>query len=55
MEKCYECEKGNLKKKKVKYKLYGIEIGKYPAEVCDKCGEIFDLDEIPEKCPKCGT
>ena len=22
---------------------------------CDKCGEIFDLDDIPEKYPKCGT
>jgi rubrerythrin len=21
---------------------------------CDKCGETFNLDDIPEKCPKCG-
>lgn len=41
MEKCYECGKGNLIKKKVKYNLYGMEIGEYPAEVCDKCGEVF--------------
>jgi rubrerythrin len=22
---------------------------------CDECGAIFDLDEIPEKCPECDT
>ena len=41
MTKCYECEKGTLAKKQVEYKQYGISIGKYPAEVCDRCGEVF--------------
>ncbi|MFX1495365.1 MAG: rubredoxin-like domain-containing protein [Promethearchaeota archaeon] len=22
---------------------------------CDNCGETFNLDDIPEKCPKCGA
>jgi len=22
---------------------------------CDKCGAVFDLDDIPEKCPECGA
>lgn len=21
---------------------------------CDKCGYIFELDDIPEDCPECG-
>lgn len=47
MGKCYECGKGNLEKKKVEYTLYGIKIGGYPAEVCDKCGETyFDSDAL---------
>ena len=39
--KCYECEKGDLVRKKVEYTKYGILIGKYPADVCTKCGEVF--------------
>ncbi len=41
MTKCYLCEKGNLKKKKVPFGLYGIELGKFEAEVCSKCNEKF--------------
>ena len=22
---------------------------------CDTCGATFELDDIPEECPKCGT
>lgn len=47
-EKCYLCEKGNLAKKRIDYKLYGISLGKFNAEVCDKCGEVF-FDEITSK------
>ncbi|MBI5393093.1 AbrB/MazE/SpoVT family DNA-binding domain-containing protein [Candidatus Woesearchaeota archaeon] len=41
MEKCYICEKGNLQQKKVEYKLYGISLGVYAAEVCNLCKETF--------------
>ncbi len=41
METCYKCEKGQLVKKNVEYEQYGQMIGKYPAEVCPKCGEVF--------------
>lgn len=41
IERCYICEEGELKKKKVDYKLHGVNLGKFDAEVCDKCGEIF--------------
>ena len=47
-EKCYICEKGRLTKKRVDYNLYGVNIGKFNAEVCDKCGEIF-FDEDTSK------
>ena len=47
-EKCYICEKGNLEKKKVDYKLYGESLGKFNAEVCTKCGEAF-FDETTSK------
>ena len=39
--KCYMCEKGDLTNKLVEHKLYGLVIGKYQAEVCPKCDEIF--------------
>ncbi len=48
-EKCYICEKGNLIKKKVDYKLYGESLGKFPAKVCDKCGETFFEEEVSKK------
>ena len=49
MEKCYICEKGNLEKKKVDYKLYGINLGKFDAEVCNKCKETFFGEETSKK------
>ena len=48
-EKCYICEKGNLAKKKVDYKLYGVSIGEFDAEVCDKCSETFFEEEVSKK------
>ena len=48
VEKCYICEKGNLTKQKVDYKLYGVSIGKFDAEVCSKCNETF-FDEKTSK------
>ena len=56
--KCYECEKGQLVRKSVEYKKYGLLIGKYPAEVCTKCGEVFfdskAVGEIEEKVKNMG-
>ena len=31
--------KGNLKRKVIDYKIYGKNIGKFPALVCNSCGE----------------
>ena len=47
--KCPICEKGELKKKVVPYKIYGIELGKFPANVCSKCDEQwFDKETALE-------
>lgn len=26
-----------------------------PTWECDSCGAVFDLDDIPETCPECGS
>ena len=46
MKRCYVCGNGGLKKKKVDYFLLGENLGKYDAEVCDKCGEQFFDEEV---------
>lgn len=47
--KCEECN-GKIIRKKVPFKLYGIELGVFPAEICSKCNEeVYDeetLDKI---------
>lgn len=41
---CPICE-GKLVLKKVPYKYHDIELGRYEAEVCIKCGEVFFTEE----------
>ena len=55
-EKCYTCEKGELIKKKTDFSMYGVNLGRFQAEVCNKCGEIFfdektsdEIDGIAKK------
>lgn len=47
--KCYLCGKGELIKKEVVRKLYGKVIGKFEAEVCAKCSEVFYDEETSRK------
>ncbi len=42
--KCPICEKGDLRNGEVEEEMFGVALGKFPAEICDKCGESF-LDE----------
>ena len=49
MKKCYICETGSLSRKSVGYKLYGVLIGNFGAEVCNKCSEIFFDEETSKK------
>ena len=47
--KCAMCGKGNLKEKMVDYKEFGVSLGKYKADVCAKCGEVFFDSETARK------
>jgi hypothetical protein len=44
MRTCPICEKGVLRKGSIEEKMFGIFLGMYEAEICDKCNESF-LDE----------
>ncbi|MFH1506485.1 MAG: AbrB/MazE/SpoVT family DNA-binding domain-containing protein [archaeon] len=39
--KCPICEKGTLKKGKIKEYMFGVYLGEFPAEICSKCKESF--------------
>lgn len=43
--KCIFC-KGPLIKKEQEYKEYGIALGRFPALVCQQCGESFFEEEV---------
>ncbi|MBU1252477.1 MAG: AbrB/MazE/SpoVT family DNA-binding domain-containing protein [Nanoarchaeota archaeon] len=47
-EKCVLCD-GKLEKKNVNYNIYGKSIGKFPASVCDSCGEQWFDEDISKK------
>jgi len=52
MKKCPICDKGEMSKKTVSYVVYGIELGKFPANVCNKCGEEWFDEDIALKIEK---
>ena len=39
--KCPVCGKGQWHRGKVREEMFGVNLGEYPAEVCDSCGESF--------------
>ena len=39
--KCPICENGNLKKGKIKENMFGVHLGEFTADICDKCNESF--------------
>ncbi len=39
--KCPICEKGTLKRGKIKEAMFGVYLGEFAAEICDKCNESF--------------
>ena len=46
--KCDVCG-GKLVEKSVDFKMFGVSIGKFPAEVCASCGEEVFTEEVSEK------
>ena len=54
--KCPICEKGILKKQKIKEHMFGVYLGEFSADVCNKCGESFtdsnttkEIQEVAKK------
>ncbi len=43
--KCPVCEKGELKKGKIKETMFGVYLGDFPAEICSSCDESFTDEE----------
>ncbi len=41
LKKCPICGEGALTRKKVDESTFGVSLGKFPAWVCDHCGESF--------------
>jgi len=50
-DKCWECG-GKMVNKKVDYSLYGISLGKFSAQVCDKCNETYFSEETSREITK---
>lgn len=48
INKCILCD-GKLNEKMVDYKIYGKSIGKFPALVCNSCGEQWFNEETSKK------
>lgn len=48
INKCILCD-GKLNEKMVDYKIYGESIGKFPALVCNSCGEQWFNEETSKK------
>ncbi len=47
--KCPICEKGELKRELIDEKMFGISLGRFPADVCETCGDSFVNEETMEK------
>ncbi len=47
--KCPVCGKGELRRGKVREEMFGVDLGEYPAEICDSCGESFLDQEATKK------
>lgn len=41
MVRCPVCGKGELHRGKIREQMFGVDLGEYPAEICDSCGESF--------------
>ncbi|NOZ76601.1 MAG: AbrB/MazE/SpoVT family DNA-binding domain-containing protein [Euryarchaeota archaeon] len=57
--RCPICEKGSLRKGEVEEEMFGISLGRFPAEICDACGESFldgqAMEEIEKKAKELGV
>jgi hypothetical protein len=49
MTTCPVCEKGKLKKRTINELMFGVSLGRFPAEICTACGESFTNEETTRK------
>lgn len=49
VSRCPVCGKGTLRPGTVHEEMFGVDLGKYPGEVCDRCGESFLSSESMHK------
>jgi len=47
--KCPICEKGELRKSSIKEYMFGVYLGRFQADVCNKCGESFTDSNTTKK------
>jgi transposase-like protein len=47
--KCPVCDKGTLKKGKIKEHMFGFFLGEFSADICSKCKESFTDAETTRK------
>lgn len=47
--KCPICEKGILRKGKIKEYMFGVYLGEFPADICTNCGESFTDSQTTAK------
>lgn len=59
MKKCPICGLGKLRNGKITEEMFGIRLGRFKAELCDKCGESFvnadTMREIEKKAKERGV
>lgn len=49
MATCPVCGEGRLRKGTVREEMFGADLGEYPAQVCDSCGESFVDQDVMKK------
>lgn len=47
--KCPTCEKGKLKKGRIKETMFGVNLGEYPAEICGHCRDTFTDEDTMKR------
>jgi len=48
LKKCPMCGNGSLIRKKVDETMFGVSLGKFPAWVCNRCGESFTDEDTTQ-------
>ena len=43
--RCPACGKGTLRPGAIHEEMFGVDLGTYPGEICDRCGESFQSSE----------